>query len=43
MAKQTTKRASAKQVAIDILRAAGRPLKTHEITKRVIDSGRCTA
>ena len=31
---------SAKQVAIDVLRAAGEPLHTKEITKRVIDSGR---
>jgi hypothetical protein len=31
---------SAKQVAIDVLRAAGEPLNTKEITKRVIESGR---
>src|SRR5215216_1461869 len=31
---------SAKQVAIDVLRAAGEPLHTKEITKRVIESGR---
>jgi HB1, ASXL, restriction endonuclease HTH domain len=33
---------SAKQVAIDLLRAAGEPLHTKEITKRVISSGRCS-
>jgi hypothetical protein len=33
---------SAKQVAIDLLRAAGGPLHTKEITKRVINSGRCS-
>ena len=38
---QTAKRVSAKQVAIDVLRAAGEPLKAKEIAKRVIDSGRC--
>jgi HB1, ASXL, restriction endonuclease HTH domain len=32
---------SAKQVAIDVLRAAAGPLKAKEIAKRVIDSGRC--
>jgi hypothetical protein len=31
---------SAKQVAIDVLRAARKPLHTKEITKRVIESGR---
>jgi hypothetical protein len=31
---------SAKQVAIDVIRAAGEPLHTKEITKRVIESGR---
>jgi restriction system protein len=31
---------SAKQVAIDVLRSAGEPLHTKEITKRVIESGR---
>jgi restriction system protein len=31
---------SAKQVAIDVLRAAGEPLHTKEITRRVIESGR---
>ena len=31
---------SAKQVAIDVLRAAGEPLHMKEITKRVIESGR---
>ncbi len=43
MAKQTAaKGESAKQVAIDLLRAADRPLKAKEIAKRVIDSGRCS-
>jgi len=32
---------SAKQVAIDVLRAAAGALKAKEIAKRVIDSGRC--
>ena len=42
MAKQqTVKRASAKQVAIDVLRTADQPLKAKEIAKRVIESGRC--
>jgi hypothetical protein len=42
MAKQqTVKRASAKQVAIDVLRTADHPLKAKEIAKRVIESGRC--
>ena len=41
MAKQkAVKGESAKQVAIDVLRAAG-PLKAKEVAKRVIDSGRC--
>ena len=31
---------SAKQVTIDVLRAAGEPLHTKEITKRVLESGR---
>lgn len=34
---------SAKQVAIEVLRAAGEPLHTKEVAKRVIDSGRCSA
>ena len=34
------RRESAKQVAIDVLRSAGEPLHTKEITKRVIESGR---
>ena len=43
MAKQTAaKGESAKQVAIDILRAANGPLKAKEVAKRVIDSGRCS-
>ncbi len=33
-----TRGESAKQVAIDVLRAAGEPLNTKEITKRVIES-----
>jgi hypothetical protein len=33
--------ASAKQVAIDVLRNAGEPLRASEIAKRVIASGRC--
>ena len=42
MAKQqTVKRASAKQIAIDVLRTADQPLKAREIAKRVIESGRC--
>jgi hypothetical protein len=41
MAKQTAvKGESAKQVAIDVLRAAAGPLKAKEVAKRVIDSGR---
>ena len=43
MAKQpTAKGVSAKQVTIDVLRAADGPLKAKEIAKRVIDSGRCS-
>ena len=43
MAKQqAAKRVSAKQVAIDVLRAADEPLKAKEIAKRVIESGRCS-
>ena len=37
----TTKRASAKEVAIDVLRTAGEPLPAKEIAKRVLASGRC--
>jgi hypothetical protein len=33
---------SARQVAIDVLRSARKPLHTKEITKRVINSGRCS-
>jgi restriction system protein len=33
---------SAKQVTIDVLRAAGEPLHTKEVAKRVIESGRCS-
>jgi hypothetical protein len=33
---------SAKQVAIEVLRAAGEPLHTKEVAKRVIASGRCS-
>jgi hypothetical protein len=43
MAKQkAAKGESAKQVAIDVLRAADEPLHAQEIAKRVIDSGRCS-
>jgi hypothetical protein len=43
MAKKTAvKGESAKQVAIDVLRAAAGPLKATEVAKRVIDSGRCS-
>jgi hypothetical protein len=45
MVKQTVAKgagASAKQVAIDVLRAADGPLKAREVAKRVIDSGRCS-
>jgi hypothetical protein len=35
------KGASAKQVAIDVLRKAGEPLRASEIAKRVLASGRC--
>jgi len=41
MAKQKVMGESAKQVAIDVLRAAAGPLKAKEVAKRVIDSGRC--
>jgi hypothetical protein len=37
----TTKRASAKEVAIDVLRTAGQPLRASEIAKQVLASGRC--
>jgi HB1, ASXL, restriction endonuclease HTH domain len=37
----TTKHASAKEVAIDVLRAAGQPLRASEIAKQVLASGRC--
>lgn len=33
---------SAKQVAIDVLRAARKPLHTKEVAKRVVESGRCS-
>jgi hypothetical protein len=33
---------SAKQVAIDVLRTARKPLHIKEIAKRVIESGRCS-
>jgi hypothetical protein len=38
MQKKRMRGESAKQVAIDVLRSAGEPLHTKEITKRVIDS-----
>jgi hypothetical protein len=41
MARTAVKGESAKQVAIDVLRAAFGPLKAKEVAKRVIDSGRC--
>ena len=41
MATNTKQDASAKQVAIDILRKAGEPLHAKEIAKRVLASGRC--
>ena len=41
MATTTNKRASAKQVAIDVLRKASEPLHANEIAKRVLASGRC--
>ena len=37
----TGKGDSAKQVAIDVLRKAGQPLRASEIAKRVLASGRC--
>lgn len=37
----TSKGASAKQVAIDVLRKTGEPLHAKEIAKRVLASGRC--
>ena len=37
----TTKRASAKEVAVDVLRTAGQPLRASEIAKQVLASGRC--
>lgn len=39
--KATVKGEPAKQVAIDILRKAGKPLHATEIAKRVLASGRC--
>ena len=41
MATTTKQDASAKQVAIDILRKASEPLHAKEIAKRVLASGRC--
>jgi hypothetical protein len=38
---QTRKGEPAKQVAIDVLRKAGKPLHANEIAKRVLASGRC--
>ena len=41
MAKQTTTKSEpAKQVAIEVLRAAGEPLHAKEVAKRVLESGR---
>jgi len=42
MRKNPMRGESAKQVAIDVLRAARKPLQTKEIAKRVIESGRCS-
>jgi hypothetical protein len=43
MAKQkAAKDESAKEVTIDVLRAAAGPLRVKEIAKRVIESGRCS-
>ena len=39
--KATNKGEPAKQVAIDVLRKAGKPLHAKEIAKRVLASGRC--
>src|SRR6266487_3224953 len=39
--KATSKGEPAKQVAIDVLRKAGKPLHAKEIAKRVLASGRC--
>ena len=41
MATTTKQDASAKQVAIEVLRKAGEPLHVREIAKRVLTSGRC--
>jgi hypothetical protein len=41
MATTLSKGASAKEVAIDVLREAGEPLQVKEIAKRVLASGRC--
>ena len=41
MATTSKKDASAKQVAIDVLRKASEPLHASEIAKRVLASGRC--
>src|SRR4051794_21587056 len=41
MQEQRMRGESAKQVTIDVLRAAGEPLHTKEVAKRVIESGRC--
>jgi hypothetical protein len=42
MQKKPMRGESSKQVAIDVLRAARKPLHTKEIAKRVIESGRCS-
>lgn len=41
MATTTKPGASAKRVAVDVLRKAGEPLRAKEIAKRVLASGRC--
>ena len=42
MQKKRMRGESAKQVAIDVLRTARKPLHAKEIAKRVIESGRCS-
>lgn len=42
MQKKPMRRESAKQVAIDVLRTARKPLHTKEIARRVVESGRCS-
>jgi hypothetical protein len=42
MLEKRMRRDSAKQVAIDVLRAAREPLHAKEVAKRVIESGPCS-